>query len=107
VRANDPIPIPGGLNIGIALLAAAVSSALLWLVSHTDQLLYQLLGAIAFSYVNNTVFSLLHESVHGVFHRSEAINTLFGRWLAAFFPTSFALQHFEEIHEIHCNPGVV
>ena len=94
MHANDPLPIPGGLNIGIALLAAAVSSALLWLVSHTDQLLYQLLGAIAFSYVNNTVFSLLHESVHGVFHRSDAINTFFGRWLAAFFPTSFTLQRF-------------
>jgi len=78
----------------LALLAAAASSALLWLVSHTDNLFYRLLGAVAFSYVNNTLFSLLHEAVHGVFHRSDALNTFFGRWLAAFFPTSFTLQRF-------------
>jgi fatty acid desaturase len=66
----------------------------LWLVAHTDLLIVRVLGAIAFSYVNNTLFSLLHEAVHGVFHSSDALNALFGRWLAAFFPTSFTLQRF-------------
>jgi fatty acid desaturase len=86
-------PIPGRLNIVLAFLSAAAAAGLLWLVAHTDRLLVRLLGAVAFSYVNNTIFSLLHEAVHGVFHRS-ALNTLFGRWLAAFFPTSFLLQRF-------------
>jgi fatty acid desaturase len=88
------IPIPGRLNTALAVLATAGSCALLWFVSHTDHWLYRVAGAIAFSYVNNTVFSLLHESVHGVFHQSVTLNTLFGRWLAAFFPTSFTLQRF-------------
>ena len=89
-----PFPIPGRLNIGLALLSAAAFSFLLWLVSHTDNLLLRLLGAVAFSYANNTIFSLLHESAHGVFHSSARLNTLFGRWLAAFFPTAFTLQRF-------------
>jgi fatty acid desaturase len=89
-----PLPIPGRLNIGLAFLSATTAAALLWLVSHTDNVLLRLTGAVAFSYANNTVFSLLHESVHGVFHASTRTNTLFGRWLAAFFPTSFTLQRF-------------
>ncbi len=86
--------IPGRLNVALAFLAAAAACALLWLVAHADHLTVRLLGAIAFSYVNNTIFSLLHESVHGVFHSSASLNALFGRWLAAFFPTSFTLQRF-------------
>ena len=87
-------PIPGRLNIALALLSAAAAAWLLWLVAHADRLFVRLLGAMAFSYINNTIFSLLHEAVHGVFHRSTTLNTFFGRWLAAFFPTSFLLQRF-------------
>jgi fatty acid desaturase len=89
----DPA-IPERLNVVLALLSAATAVALLWLVSHTDRLVVRLAGAMAFSYVNNTLFSLLHEAVHGVFHRSPRVNALFGRWLAAFFPTAFTLQRF-------------
>src|SRR3954454_8539406 len=86
--------IPGGLNVALAIVAAAAACALLGLVSHADSLLVRVVGAIAFSYVNNTLFALLHESVHGVFHRRDAVNDWFGRWLAAFFPTSFTLQRY-------------
>jgi len=78
----------------LAFLSTSAACALLWFVSHTHSLLYRIAGAIAFSYINNTVFSLLHEAVHGVFHRSAAWNTFLGRWLAAFFPTAFTLQRF-------------
>ena len=91
---SRPQPIPNALNIALSLLAAAAACALLWLVAHAQHLAVRLLGAIAFSFVNNTLFSLLHESVHGVFHRSERVNDWFGRWLAAFFPTSFTLQRY-------------
>jgi len=91
---DRPQPIPNTLNIALSLLAAASACALLWLVAHAQHLAVRLLGAIAFSYVNNTLFSLLHESVHGVFHRSPRVNDRFGRWLAAFFPTSFTLQRY-------------
>lgn len=86
--------IPGGLNVALSIVAAAAACALLGLVSHADSLLVRVVGAIAFSYVNNTLFALLHESVHGVFHRRDAVNDWFGRWLAAFFPTSFTLQRY-------------
>ena len=94
VRAVPSLPIPGRLNAGLAIVSMAVACALLWTVAHVDRLAIRILGAIAFSYVNNTIFSLLHESVHGVFHSSERVNSFFGRWLAAFFPTSFTLQRF-------------
>jgi fatty acid desaturase len=89
-----PLPIPGTLNIGLALIASASAIALLSFVSHAAHVWQMIAGAIAFSYVNNSIFSLLHESVHGMFHSSRKINELFGRWLAAFFPTSFTLQRF-------------
>jgi fatty acid desaturase len=47
---------------------------------------------VAFSFVNNTVFSLLHEATHGIFHGNQRINDWAGRFAAAFFPTSFTLQ---------------
>ncbi len=92
MKSDTHLPIPDRLNIGLALLAASAALGLLWYVSHVESLWFALLGAILFSYANNTLFSLLHESVHGTFHSSDRVNTLFGRWLAAFFPTSFTLQ---------------
>jgi len=49
-------------------------------------------GAIAFSFVGNTLFSCLHECVHGVFHPNARVNHAFGVVCAAFFPTGFSLQ---------------
>ncbi len=86
------LPIPGALNIGIALLAYAAAGSLLWLASHTGSYWQLGLAAIAFSYVNNTIFSLLHESVHGNFHPRTVVNDLFGMISAAFFPTGFLFQ---------------
>jgi fatty acid desaturase len=91
---ESPLGIPGRLNIGLALVAMAAACALLWVVAHAESLALRLLGAVAFSYVGNTLFSLLHEAVHGVFHADARFNAGFGRWLAAFFPTSFTLQRF-------------
>ena len=88
------LPIPDRLNISLALFSWLGAMGLLWFVSHTTHLWQMFAGAIAFSYINNTLFSLLHESVHGVFHSSPWVNDLWGRWLAAFFPTSFTLQRF-------------
>lgn len=88
------LSIPNSLNIALACLATTASAALLWSASHTTSWPWRLAAALAFSYVNNTNFSLLHEAVHGVFHRSDRGNAFFGRWLAATFPTSFTLQRF-------------
>jgi fatty acid desaturase len=86
------LPIPSRLNIALALLSTSAACALLDFVAHSGNIALRIAGAIVFSYVGNTIFSLLHESVHGVFHDSTRVNRFFGRWLAAFFPTSFTLQ---------------
>src|ERR1700682_2879679 len=78
-QRGTPLPIPGRLNIGLAFLSAAVAAALLWLVSHTDHLSLKLAGALAFSYANNTVFSLLHESVRCLSHFPEDQHRLWPR----------------------------
>ena len=49
-------------------------------------------AAIAFSFVANTIFSLLHESVHGHFHERRALNEGFGLVSATFFPTTLNFQ---------------
>jgi len=82
----------------LTIFAAATCCALLWLASHG----WLLLAAIAFSFVNNTVFSLLHESVHGIAHENRAVNEWLGRFAAAFFPTSLTLQRvFHLGHHAH------
>jgi len=84
--------VPGGLNIALGLAAVAGLIVLLWLASHTESTLWFIVTIIVFSYVNNTVFSLLHEAVHGIFHPNRLINEWAGRLLAAFFPTGFTMQ---------------
>src|SRR5262245_53872909 len=86
------LPLPGVLNISLSLITGASALALLWIASHTNSWVVRLVSAFVFSYVNNTLFSLLHEAVHGVFHSNRAINNAYGRVLAAFFPTGFRFQ---------------
>jgi fatty acid desaturase len=85
-------PIPAALNLTIALAAISTDLCLLWLASHTDAWFVFLAAVIAFAFVNNTVFSLLHEAVHGIFHPNLTVNEWAGRFLAAFFPTGFIFQ---------------
>lgn len=85
-------PIPGALNIALALASISAAIGLLWLASHTASWPLRIAAAFAFSYVNNTIFSLLHEAVHGNFHSNHAVNDFFGRLTAALFPTAFRFQ---------------
>lgn len=84
--------IPGTLNIVISLMAYAAAGFLLWLASHAETWWVTALAAVAFSFVANTIFSLLHESVHGHFHTARAVNEGFGIVSAAYFPTSLLFQ---------------
>ena len=83
--------IPEKRNIAIFLAALPATWGLLWLASH-GSLGWALLAAGAFSLVNHTPFSLMHEAVHGVFSRNRARNDFFGTLCAPAFPTSFTLQ---------------
>ena len=85
-------PIPGVLNLALAVTAAAAALGLLVFASRTPSWGWRIVAAVVFSYVNNTIFSLLHEAVHGHFHPSRRINEAAGRVLAAFFPTGLGFQ---------------
>ncbi len=84
--------IPGTLNL--LLLAGAIAScaALLAVASHAPQAWMVLAAAIAFSYFNNTAFSLLHESVHGIYHNNQLVNESAGVLAAAMIPTGLSFQ---------------
>jgi fatty acid desaturase len=72
--------------------AAAGCAGLLWLAAHATTTLGTAASALAFAFLANTLFSLLHEAVHGKFDRAPARNAIAGHIAAAFFPTSFTLQ---------------
>ncbi len=88
---SETDPIPAALNVVIALAAGAAAVLLLWVASHHDSLLVIVLCAVAFSFLGNTLFSCLHECIHGVFHTSKQVNDGFGVLCAAFFPIGFSL----------------
>jgi fatty acid desaturase len=86
------VKIPARLNLLLLAASGAASLALLWLASHADALWIQLVAALAFSFTANTVFSLMHESVHGLLLPDARANRWAGRVASAFFPTSLTLQ---------------
>jgi fatty acid desaturase len=78
--------------VSIALAASATAAILLCAASHCESWITVGACAVAFSFVANTVFSCLHECVHGIFHPDRRVNHLFGMLCAALFPTGFSLQ---------------
>jgi fatty acid desaturase len=86
----DDLRIPARLNVALAVTAYAAAAGCLWAASRGGP--PALLAAVAYSYVGNTVFSLLHESAHGIFHPRRAVNDAFGCVSAALFPTGFTFQ---------------
>ena len=84
--------IPGRLNLALLAGAIVLTGACLYAASHGGSLALRLAAAIAFSFFNNTMFSLMHEAVHGIFHRNPIVNEVAGRIAAGFFPTAFSLQ---------------
>lgn len=84
--------IPERLNLALLVLASLVSAALLFFASHTQSWLILVVCAIAFSFTANTLFSLLHEAVHGIFSGQRYVNEWGGRFASAWFPTGLSLQ---------------
>ncbi len=85
-------PLPNVLNLVLCVFSWSFALALLWAASRAGSVATLLLYAIAFSFVGNTIFSLLHESVHGLFHPNRAVNEIGGILCAAFFPTGLSVQ---------------
>ena len=91
MSANE-YPIPARKNLFILVLAIAASGTLLWGASHATNWALIIACAIAFSFTANTLFSLLHEAVHGIFNANKSINEWAGRLAAAWFPTGLLIQ---------------
>jgi fatty acid desaturase/membrane-associated phospholipid phosphatase/phytoene/squalene synthetase len=86
------LPIPGRLNLALLGLTSLASAALLFGASHAPSGWLVLACAVGFAFTANTLFSLLHEAVHGLFSTHRGLNEWAGRWAAAWFPTGFAMQ---------------
>lgn len=84
--------IPARLNLLLLLAAGLSSLALLWVASHAPSWWLRIGVALAFSYTANTLFALMHESVHGLLLPDAKWNRRMGRVASAFFPTSLTLQ---------------
>jgi len=80
--------MPERLNWTILALSAVATSACLYAASHGALLL----ASIAFAFVNNLPFALMHEAVHGVASSNPRRNDALGFIAACMFPTSFSLQ---------------
>lgn len=84
--------IPARLNMLLMIAAGVASIALLVVASRADSWWMMLSAAAAFSFTANTLFSLMHESVHGLLLPDARWNRWMGRVAAAYFPTSLTLQ---------------
>lgn len=90
--AGEQRSIPGALNLRLLLVSGSAAAVCLWWASHASAWWWVAAAAVMFSFVNNTIFALLHEAVHGVFHASKRVNRWGGRFAAAFFPTGYLVQ---------------
>jgi fatty acid desaturase len=82
-------PVPGGANLGGALVVAGVALALLLAVPGLGEAHVAWAAAVAFVLATVPHWALIHEAVHGHFHRSPAVNDAAGRLLAILFLSPF------------------
>jgi fatty acid desaturase len=101
VKGRPEYRIPGTLNLVLLIAAMSACCGALWLAAHGNW--WQVvLAVVAFSFLNNTLFSLLHEAVHGIAHPVKRLNEAIGCVAAAFFPTGLTLQRmFHLSHHAH------
>jgi fatty acid desaturase len=83
--------MPERLNWVILAASAVATAVCLWIVSHSP-IWAALAAAMAFAFLNNTPFSVMHEAVHGVGASTPSRNYALGVIAGWMFPTSFSLQ---------------
>lgn len=101
-REDFPVPnlrnlvgLVGSISLSVLLLALASEAY------RASDWIGLIIYAVLFSFINNTNFSFLHESVHGIMNSNRRLNNALGCVSAAFFPTSFTLQQFFHLGH-HC-----
>lgn len=89
--SDRALPIPGRLNMALAVLLAAGTVGVL-LAAGRVGLWWCALGlAPLYGVVMNAVYSLIHEAEHGIFHPDPRLNDAAGVLLALLFPAPFHL----------------
>ena len=86
------LPIPERLNVVTLAFASAACGSFLWIASHASGWLWIAIAALGFSFTANTMFALLHESVHGLFSCRRWLNESAGVIAGAWFPTGLSIQ---------------
>jgi fatty acid desaturase/phytoene/squalene synthetase len=100
---KDGMRPPEKLNLLLFSSASVASAACLWMASHALGWIPMLLAAWIFSFNANTLFSLLHEAVHGSFSARLPINEWAGRAASAWFPTGLSVQRAFHLTHHRCN----
>lgn len=83
---------PALLNISITAGSLVIYCVALYAASHSPSFWGQVIAVVIFANVGNTLFALLHESVHGIFSRNYRVNEIFGQIAAMCFPTGLRFQ---------------
>ena len=92
--ARNDYQITTKLNFTVFIAAVMVALTCLTLASSSTSIWMVVFNAFIFSFVANTLFSLMHEAVHGYLFTNRKMNERVGQILAGFFPTSFTFQRF-------------
>ena len=83
--------MPERLNWLLLGGSAVATAACLWLASHAPWWA-AVPAALAFAFLNNVPFALMHEAVHGVGAATPRRNYVLGVLAGWLFPTSFSMQ---------------
>jgi fatty acid desaturase len=90
--------IPGRLNLLIAALQLLAAGTIFALTGVADAWWHLALLALAFAVVGNSIYALMHEAEHRLFHPNRSVNEAAGVLLALFFPAPFHLLRQGHLH---------
>ncbi len=88
---NEEFPIPGRLNLVIAMVQLVVLLTLLAAAGSVESTWALVALAISYALVMNSAYAMLHEAEHGLLHPNRSLNDSCGALLALFFPAPFHL----------------
>jgi fatty acid desaturase len=89
---SGSFPIPGRLNICLAVMVVSLCLLLLWASGSVQSWWSVGLLAVAYGFVMNTGYALCHEAEHEIFHPNKRVNDIWGTIVTLFFPASFQLR---------------
>ena len=86
--------IPQSINCVLSLTVFLLMGFFLWGASQNNLFFAysHYVCMIAFAALGNTNYSLLHESIHGIYHSNKLVNHISGIIASGYFPTSFTFH---------------